>query len=189
MNQNDPNEDVEIVNAFGAYHDFWLIRPDEIEFEQFQHYFGRKDAPIRLSDDVINYIENPLKWVPNIYPGRHETSTGYGLANYGVTIIAPPAGERFRQICLGWAQIFAQGPEPLILTQGWTCIDDGERAVTNNYVAVDWSLSGTSKEALAAWHPYRFRVSRADLVRDLEHLGEFGAQVASGEYFLLHLGI
>lgn len=97
MNQND---EYDIVDAIGPYHDFWLIRPTELEYSQYQHLVGRKDAPVRLSDDVFGYLEQTLIWVPNDYSGRHETSTGYGLNRYGPTVIPSASGECFRQICL-----------------------------------------------------------------------------------------
>lgn len=156
------NDEEEIQEAFGPCHDFWLFREGERSYKEYRDLYKRRDAPIRISEDVIQYLNQSLQWVP--------TSTGQGLNLYGVTILNRASGECLQKICSGWAQILSQGPETLVLSFGWMRIQDEE-----------------GKEAEG--QPYRFRISRDELVQSLEKLAEYGGLIASGDYFLFHIGI
>lgn len=161
------NNEETISTAAGPYHHFRLCRRAERDYSSFDDLLARKDAPVSLSHDVVIYLEATLKWVRTLNPGR-KCEPGNGLYLYGPTIIAPEGGECFRKICLGWAEIFVQGPDPLILTSGR--VKD-------------------SVESHAPWKPYRFCTSRTELVQAMRRLAEYGEKAASGEYYVLHLGI
>ena len=92
---------------------------------------------------MIQYIIEPLFWVP--------TSNGQGFDPYGPKVFNRAGGEALQKVCQGWAQILSQGPETLLLSFGWTQdLDEKEKAIGGK--------------------PYRFQISRAKLVQNLEKL-------------------
>lgn len=179
----DPTED-EITDAFGPYHDFWLLDPSETDSRHSWNLLGRKDAPVRLSDVIFGYIEETLKRVPTFNPWPDQCIATHGLHRYGPTLITLCGAECFRQVCLEWANAFSEGPEPLVLTHGWIC-REGEMAtiVESSQPPIDDEENGVT------WKPYRFRTSRVALVLALKQLAEFGEQTASGKYFIQHFGV
>ncbi len=160
-------EERKIEEAIGPHHNFWLFREGERAYEDNEDLWGREDASLRIKDDLLRYLIDSLNWIPILNPLSPDSPEGKGLDLCGVNIINREGGNCLRQICLGWAQILARGPEPLILTNGWTGMPDDPES----------------------WEPYRFYTSRDKFVAALEQLAEYGCLVVTGEYFLLHLGI
>ncbi len=155
------NDKVEIPEAQGPTHYFWLFREGERTYEEYRDLLQRRDATVCLQDDVIQYILGTLRWVP--------TSNGHGLNPYGPNVFNRAGGEAFQKVCQGWAQILSQGPETLLLSTGWMRVLDEEGKESDG-------------------KPYRFRISRAELVQKLDKLAECAGLIASGDYFLFHLG-
>ena len=167
------------INRYGSpYHYFWLFREDERNYSNYWDLLKRTDAPARLSDNGLSHIVQPLQWVPTLNPsgGREnfvernnsECIPQHGLNHFGPTIIAATGAESFRGICLGWAQILAQGPDPLILPSGRFRAEEGHPKT---------------------WKPTYITEPRDDLVKNLQELARLSELVTAGDHFLLHLGI
>ncbi|MFN3651743.1 MAG: hypothetical protein ACK47B_19380 [Armatimonadota bacterium] len=155
----------------GPYHDFWLLREGEVPYAAYWDYLRRRDAPLRIADDVLRYFYDSLEWFPALVQDRKRAPKPIqGLDLYGDTIVNHEGGALFAEVFAAWAQLFRLGPEEIILSAGWvyTRDEDGRR-----------SDEETQK----------LLVRRDELVRDLELLAEWGRAAATGEFYILHLGI
>lgn len=154
----------------GPYHDFWLFREREREYENYGDLLGRRDAPVSLPDDLLRYFLDTLAWVPALSPDC-SPQVGGGLDLYGPpTIINHLGGEKFSDVLESWACLLRLGPEQITLSVGSTGIvgDDGELEDRG-------------------W--LKLEVIRDEVVGQLKLLAEWGALAATGEFFILHLGI
>ncbi|MBC8140013.1 MAG: hypothetical protein H7Y38_01080 [Armatimonadetes bacterium] len=154
--------------ALGPFHDFWCFREGERDYVEHSDLYGRQDVPVRLPMDMFDYLRQTWSWVATINPDSLELQRGHGMNSYGTTVIDREGGEAFAQICEGWARIFAQAPEMLVLTHGM------------------YSVEGEQSER---FHWHQFKTGRDKLVADLLLLADFGRKAATGEWFVLHLGI
>ena len=96
-------------------HDFWLLQEDEKKYTCYRGFVARKDALIRLNDDLLRYFSDTLVWIPTLNPAKEELPMGNGLNWYGPTIINQTGGTLFHNVCVSWAQLFKYGPEQLKL--------------------------------------------------------------------------
>ena len=167
-------EDAEIKEVQGPYHDFWLQREGETDYGDYRPLSGRRDAPVRIAMYVMDYLSETMKWFPTVNPALSHAvrrdRTDFGLNFYGPTVINKTGWALFGRICESWAQLFACGPERIILTDG---------------VLTELDEDGRETETKVN----RFWVSRDRLVEDLQTLADFGKQAATGDYFIWHLGI
>jgi len=153
----------------GPYHDFWLFREQEREYGNYSDLLGRRDAPLRLSDDLMRYFYDTLAWVPTFNPAN-PSQVDKGLNLYGPTIINRLGGEKFAVVLGGWCQLLRLGPEQIILSAGSMGI------VGENGEIED-----------SGWH--KMEVARDEILEQLNLLAEWGAFAATGEFFILHLGV
>ena len=167
---NEETNPTPIREALGPYHSFWLLREDECDYADYIPFAKRKDAPIRIADDMLGYVADTLAWVPTRNPNQREAPSWQGLDWHGPTIIEQSGGAIFAQICGGWANLLRCSPERLTLPAHGSFI-----------------MEPISDEA--EWTSYRFWTDRDAIVADLERLAEFGRQAATGEFYILHLGI
>lgn len=155
--------------AGGPYHDFWLLKEGEQTYEDYWGLLGRKDAPVRISDDLLRYFYDTLTWIPTLNPGR-SLQQGYGLCLYGPTIINHLGGQQFSDVARGWASLMDLGPEQLILSAG-----------SMGVVGEDGELEDKG------WR--KLEVERAKIVQQLSLLADWGGLSATGNFYILHLGI
>ena len=158
-------------------HDFWLFREGERAYTDYSDLFSRRDAPVSINDDVLRYVCDTIIWIPTFNPAKNER--GNGLNWWGPTVIDQSGGHLFCQIFTSWAQLFTSGPELLRLQGGFSWqwpYDESEHLV--------------SEEELDTMGRYtQLEVERDSLVQQLTTLAQFGAQAATGKFFILHLGV
>lgn len=160
-------------------HNFWLLREDENSYTDYRNFISRHDASVHLHDELLRYFIDTLVWIPTVNPAWKEMPIGYGLNWHGPTIINQVGGVLFRRICTSWAQLFTCGPERLSL-QGlfswqWP-FDESEHLVREDQL-----------HTLGRYEC--LEVERDWVVQMLTTLAYYGEQAATGEFFILHLGI
>ncbi|HEV2655089.1 MAG TPA: hypothetical protein VGT82_09015 [Ktedonobacteraceae bacterium] len=158
-------------------HDFWLFRQGERAYTDYHDLFARRDAPISIDDEVLRYFFDTIAWAPSFNPARNER--GNGLNWWGPTIIDQAGGDLFHTIFSSWAEIFTSGPEHLRLRGSFSWqwpYEEPEHLIAENELDTIGS------------HQYLL-VDRDSLIQQLTTLAEFGAQAATGKFFILHLGI
>ena len=153
----------------GGYHDFWLLHEDEHEYRSHTIFWGRKDAPVRIPNVTLEHLIESLGWLPTVNPAYESLPIGYSLNHFGPTVINAAGAAMWSQIMRGWAQIFATGPSVLRLPSG-TYNDKKEDGTIVTY-----------------W--YTIKIDRDLFVADLLMLAEWGDKAATGDYFILHIGI
>ena len=157
-----------IPRAYAPYQDFWLFREGERAYNDYWDLLGRNDPSVRLPLDIYCSLPKELDTIPSITPGKRDNTPGIGLNLFGPpTIINQTGGDAFGIMCHKVAEEWAQGPGPLIVTTRTIRIPNGNKP---------------SKL-------YRFKVKRVPLVQNMETLADWGKKAATGEFFILHLGV
>jgi hypothetical protein len=158
-------------------HDFWLFRQGEHAYTNYRELFARHDAPVSIDDEVLRYFFDAIAWIPTFNPAKNER--GNGLNWWGPTIIDQAGGNLFQKIFSSWAQIFISGPEHFQLRGSFSWqwpYEESEHLIAEN-------------ELGTMGHYQYLSVDRDSLVQRLTKLAEFGAQAATGEFFIFHIGI
>lgn len=158
-------------------HSFWLFREGERAHTDYSDLVRRCDAPVTLDDEVLRYFFDTLQWIPTFNPAKKEP--GNGLNWWGPTVIDQTGGNLFHQICATWAQMLTCGPKHLQLR--------GAFSWQWPYDEPKHFLSESELHTLGRSMP--LEIDRDYLVQQLTTLAQFGAQAATGKFFLLHLGI
>ena len=158
-------------------HSFQLFREGERAYNDNQDLWGRHDAPTYIDDEILRYFLDTLAWVPTINPAKKEN--GNGLNMCGLTVINQIGGALFHQIFSSWVRLFESGPEHLLL-QGmfqwqWPYNE-------SEYIMNEDQLCKLGKHKI-------LEVDRDWLIAQLTMLAQFGEQTATGNFFILHLGI
>ena len=164
------NVSIEIIEPGGPYHNFWLLREEECPYHETDRYLGRTDAPIRIPDDLMNYIGSFFREVPVISPGHRKQIPSRGLHLYGPNIINREGARLFRQICENWAELFSQGPSPLYLNAGEVGTVGDEGIIINV-------------------RQRQMRIDREEIVATFHLFAEWGALAESGEKYILYHGV
>ncbi len=151
----------------GLNHDFMLISRTEHAFSDYSKFINDARA-VRLHDDLIRYIADALLWIPTYNPAKNEPH--FGLCFYGPTVIHTEGALSAARVFSSWADLFAAGPERLILTGGWTWIE-GDPMDQGKYEAL--------------------KVDRDDFVLKLRQIAAYAQKIieSEGEYYILHYGI
>lgn len=166
-------------NTLGPYHRFWLLKESEYEYRVSHLFISRDDAPLRLGDRVVNTLFDTFAWIPIIHLDQTDQRADYGLTREGVSIIHHEGGEILQKICLSWTRLFRLGPEQIFLRQFYSLRWPFE---TREYLLREDELYRLPASAPLS-------VEREWLVGQLTQLADYGEQVATGKYFLLHVGI
>lgn len=180
----------------GPFHDFWLLEEETYAYTD-EGFWGRRDAPVRLSDSLLSYFVDTLDWIPTLNPGIEECSARKGLNWYGPTIINHEGGALFQQIFTSWAQLFSHGPEHLKVRGLFELhgpVDESENVGNEEHVkngeSVEDKESEEGEEKVYRLGSYEYLdVEREWLIQSLTTLAQFGQQAATGKFFILHLGI
>lgn len=158
-------------------HDFWLFREGERAYVDYEDLLSRHDAPVSMDDEVLRYFGDTLTWIPTFNPTKNER--GNGLNWWGPTIINQVGGGLFHRVWTSWAQLFTSGPEQLrlqgLFTWQWP-FEEPEHLIREDQLHILGNYE-------------HLEIDRDRLVRTLTTLAWFGEQTATGEFFILHLGI
>lgn len=160
------------------YHDFWLFREGERRYDDYRDLLPRRDAPIRIDDHLLTYFKDSLLWIPTLNPAQGHIS-GNGLNWFGPTIVNEAGGQALQQVCLAWRQLFACGPSLMRLRVFYT--------LTWPFDEKEHVLNSTLLDQLGEYE--YVEVEQDWLMKTFTTLAQFGAQAATGEYFILHIGI
>ena len=163
------SEDWEMLEPL---HDFILIRADECKkiHRNISRIcdFARKGNSVKISDDLLFCVADPLRWVPCYNPSTRENH--YGLNYSGITLIKKEGAEIAAKIFNAWINLFCLGPEILSL-RGMFVYDD--------------EVNAPGDEAYE-----RITIKRDIFLKILQSLAEMASQVveSNGEYYILHSG-
>lgn len=152
----------------GLYHDFLLLKKEDRRSSNYYMGFIGDPRAIRLSDDLIEYIDDTLDWVPTFNPAKKKSR--HGLCLCGITEIHAEGASVLASILDAWAQVFGYGPRVLSLTGEWATEED-------------MLLNEGKYETLS--------FNRDETVAALSKLADCARRVVAtdGEHFILHLGI
>ncbi|MED1946283.1 MULTISPECIES: hypothetical protein [Brevibacillus] len=101
----------------GLTHEFYLVR-SENENEPFE--------TVVLSDNLVLYIWDSLRWIPSFNPSTQENQTG--LNYHGITIIRHEGANLLKDICLNWSRLFSLAPSTFRLTGDFVMDENGNGA-------------------------------------------------------------
>ncbi|AEI66871.1 hypothetical protein [Corallococcus macrosporus] len=147
-------------------HDFLLREEGTHRYEDHRAWMNAPQA-LHLHDDVVQYLNDTLLWIPALNPATRKCPMEpvQGLCHYGPTIINRSGGRIAAQIFQHWADLFACGPEQMVLTGGWCTEPDGRQ------------------------HYNKLEVQRDPLVSTLRTLATWARQAEAGSHFIYHWGI
>lgn len=155
----------------GLNHDFFLVKHDEYKEMSYDgDYMSTVDIGniTSIHDDVIQYIYDTLRWIPSINPARN-CERGFGLNNYGITLIDKEGAEVILKIAKAWADLFANGPSILRLTGNYGWITNDKGIEEGNYEIIE--------------------VNRDELVDSFRKLQLFSEKVILNQFLIIHHGI
>ena len=150
-------------------HGFLLLCESENRRSSYMDYANpssRGPGEVRLHDDVMFYIWDTLNWIPTFNPSTGAQQMGLNLQ--GVTVIDRSGATKAATLFRLWAALFAEGPEPLVLTGSFEYIEGQDPA---------------------QGHLQRLIFDRALIVRAFQRLAEYADRVSTGGFYILHLGI
>lgn len=157
----------------GPYHDFWVFSESERSPHDFWPLLGRKDAPLRVEDDLLHEFGHSLGDLPTEIPTgdpsrkkqilRMESSTG--LDWYGPTILRGESTLLLAKRARSWCETHAEGGESIVLQIVPTWYPDATECTT------------------------QLTLPRAVLLSRIGRLAELAEQASKPDHYLLHLGI
>jgi hypothetical protein len=164
---------------YAPYHDFLLLPEGEAGKQIYQAFWSRtnerpdyrafilQNDGIRVSDSLVGYLWDTLKWVPTEHPFEELEKwarpwPGYGLDYHGHTAIRKRGAPVFRHLCEAWAAVFALAPRTFNLHGHWQ--SDEQRYE---------KLTGYRKQ----------------IVPLLNRLAGHAERASTGEFFILHVGL
>ncbi|MGG4442311.1 coproporphyrinogen III oxidase [Brevibacillus fortis] len=98
----------------GLTHEFFLVRSES------------DDEPVEqvvLSDNLVLYIQDSLRWIPSFNPSTQEDY--FGLNYHGITLIRHEGANLLKDICLSWSRLFSLAPSTFQLTGDFVSDDNG----------------------------------------------------------------
>lgn len=95
-------------------HEFFLAR-SESENESVEK--------IVLSDNLVLYIWDSLRWIPSYNPSTQESHVG--LNYHGITFIRHEGANLLKDICLSWSRLFSLAPSTFQLTGDFVMDEKG----------------------------------------------------------------
>lgn len=150
----------------GPFHKFFCRKKGNIR--SYRTYYS-ETPDVKINDDFIRYINDTLLWVPSVYISGSKSQKNYGLMLYGTTVIKKEGAKTFGDIMGSWADLFSKGPANLYLQCGIVIKDDGNLPGSRSFHTIE--------------------LERDEVVKSLRTLAEYAELVATGDYFILHLGI
>lgn len=148
-------------------HDFLLLPEEGNDYADYAQYI-RDPRATRISDDLIRYMMDTLKWIPSINPADRSGGNGFGLNYHGATIINQTGAAQAAQVFDHWASLLRLGPKTLTLTGGYVWLE-GDSVDSGEYE--------------------KFTLPRDAVVSSLSEVARMAAAASTGESYLLHIGI
>ncbi|MGM0713371.1 hypothetical protein [Brevibacillus parabrevis] len=150
-------------------HEFYLV-PNKIEVKQF--WLGIENRPeiidsVKISDDIILYISDTLRWIPSINPALKGFPRGTGINYHGVTLFDAESAQILGNVFDSWKRLFENAPEVLKLTGEYVTI-------------VGKDDSG---------HYEKLVLNRNEVLKQFEKIASFSNRLDEGSYYLFHCGI
>lgn len=115
-------------------HEFVLLTQEECKKEVILNIRANKDV-LEIHDDIILYIFDSLKWVPQASNGCSGEKK-YGFNYYGITEIDKEGAIVLCNILKAWSDLFKNSPPKLILTGNYSWTED-EKIDTGAYEVIE----------------------------------------------------
>lgn len=158
------------VQPSGPYHDFWIFAESARAYSDYNDLLSRKDAPVRVPDDLLRYFNDCFNWIPTLNPAvSNQKQTGLGFNYYGPTIVNKQGAENWERILFHLKELYQGAPDLIHLTGPWTT-DPPTHSSTAGYYEV-------------------LEIKKTWLISVLTTLHEFARQASTGSHFVLHVGI
>ncbi len=98
-------------------HDFLLVSRSELDTRGYESFYHSSQA-VLLHDDFISYIYDCLLWIPAADASdKTPLNVSKGFNRWGASLYEVEGARKLKKLFAAWARIFAEGPEPLNLTQ------------------------------------------------------------------------
>ena len=157
----------------GPYHDFWVFSELERIPNDYWPLLGRKDAPLRIEEDLMYEFGHTLDELPTEIPTgdprrkkpilRMEPS--YGLDWYGTTVLRGESVQILARAARNWRETHADGGEFIVLKTVQTWYEESDEIKT------------------------QISLPRSILLSRIGRLAELAEQASKPGHYLLHLGI
>ncbi|GAB1529872.1 coproporphyrinogen III oxidase [Brevibacillus formosus] len=141
-------------DKMGLTHEFYLVR-SELEHEPVE--------TVVLSDNLVLYIWDSLRWIPSFNPSTQENHTG--LNYHCITIIRHEGANLLKDICFNWSRLFSLAPSTIQLTG-------------------DFVMDANGNGAYKKWN-----CTRDDLTKTLSALAAIAERAFHENYSIVHHGI
>lgn len=135
--------------------------PELIDYSQINSY-----ECICISDDVINYIRDSLKWVPTYWECIDKKTCDINY--YGKTIFVTDGITVLRQIICAWRELFYLAPK-LITLKGNFVFSDCESESNGGYEEI--------------------HISQADIIKTLNSMVSICDKALMSGCYIVHFGI
>lgn len=150
------------------HHDFLLLPESGNNYADYMKHINSPDA-IKVDDSLlVRALQDTLNWIPSINPANPTEWQGYGLNYYGPTVINRTGAAKASRVFRLWAELLKEGPEELELTGSYEWIE-GEAPSTGHYETIT--------------------TARDTIVNAFLTIATLAERAASGNFYLLHLGI
>lgn len=145
-------------------HQFVLIPKADYSDRWLDWSFMNHEPVERVSihDDIIQYINDSLKWIPTVNPCVSKSR--YGLNIHGITLVNDEGAALLRNIFDSWSSLFSNGPEILILT--------GSYRITNG--------KGMYQ---------KIEIKKKEITQSFNKICDFSIKVIENDSYILHYGI
>lgn len=148
-------------------HEFVLLTQEECQEEVILNDIRANKDVLEIHDDIILYIFDSLKWVPQALSG-YSNERKYGLNYHGITEIDKEGAIVLYNILKAWSDMFKNSPPMLTLTgiYSWT---EGENINTGAYEVIE--------------------LDRDKVIGQFNKLTSFTEKVINNNCKILHFGI
>ncbi len=108
-------------------HTFYLISKNFIsghqKYSNYHEILSKNKKSVVISDEIILYIQDSIKWVQRIDPSKNQE--GYGLNYHGITIFDEKGLTKLCKIIEAWIFLFENAPDEFELKGNFILHEDG----------------------------------------------------------------
>jgi hypothetical protein len=160
-------EKINSEGIMGLEHEFYLVS----ETMNLEELFDlRKSSKVIdrviIHDDLIQYINDSLVWIPSKNPAKQANSHSRGINYHGITLLDQQSANALKGIFTSWRDLFKNAPDTFKLT--------------GNFVEGENEQEGTYE---------KISINRDEVVNQLEKIISMSEYLATGNGFLYHYGI